>query len=220
MRKLFYYTLAIFAIGLSGYAAYGYFYLKPGSIASPEMAAIYQATLSNTLKIRIHAFTAALALVIGLPQLNWKFREKYPKLNIIFRNIYFTSVIFGAISGFALAFIAQGGLTNLFGFGMLAIVWLWSCLMAMRAIHVRDMVKYRIWIVRNYMLTSTAINLRILLGLWIATQGGVENIPVFYQTLGFLTWVPTLVVTEWIILPLLNNKSKSNNTYVKLQQSN
>jgi hypothetical protein len=200
LKKLFYYVLAFMAVGLAGYAYYGYLYLKPGTLVTPEMAQVYQATMSNTFKIRIHAFSAGLALMIGIPQLSRRWREKYPKLNVVFRNIYFTSVIFGSLSGFALAFIAQGGLPNLFGFWILSFVWLSSCLMAMWAIYQNDMPNYRLWIVRNYMLTSTAINLRILLGLWTATHGGVESIPPFYQTLGFLTWVPTFIVTEWIIL--------------------
>ena len=163
------------------------------------MASVYQARLENTIKIIVHAVSASIALVVGITQISMRFRAKYPKTNSILQNINFTSVIFGSISGFALAFIAQGGMPNLFGFSTLAIVWLYSCLMAMKSIHNKDMPNFRIWIIRNYMLTSTAINLRILLGLWVWDHGP-DTIPIFYQALGYLTWVPTFIITEWFIL--------------------
>jgi uncharacterized membrane protein len=170
------------------------------------MLEAYNSTIANTAKIMIHAGSASIALMIGIPQLSRKWRERYPKTNVVFRNIYFVAVIIASLSGFALAFIAQGGLPNLFGFITLSTIWFYSAIRAIVAIRKNDMPNYRLWMVRNYMLTSTAINLRILLGLWAVTQGGQENIPVFYQTLGYLTWVPTFIITEWFILPYLNKK--------------
>jgi uncharacterized membrane protein len=208
MKKILFYLLAFLAFGLGGYAFYGYIFSKPGSTSSPEMFEVYNSTIANTAKIMIHAGSASLALMIGIPQLSRRWRERYPRTNVVFRNIYFAAVIIASLSGFALAFIAQGGLPNLFGFSTLSAIWLFSCIKAIIAIKKGDIPAYRLWMVRNYMLTSTAINLRILLGLWAITQGGQENIPVFYQTLGYLTWVPTFIITEWFILPYLNNRIK------------
>ncbi len=206
MKKILFSILVFLAFGLGLYAMYGFVFSKPGSTSSPDFMAAYNSSIFNTAKIVTHAASASIALMIGIPQLSSKWREKYPKTNVVFRNIYFGAVIIGSISGLFLAFIAQGGLPNLFGFGILSIVWFFSCIMAIIAIRTRNMPSYRMWMVRNYMLTSTAINLRILLGLWATTHGGVASIPVFYQTLGFLTWVPTFVVTEWFILPYLNSR--------------
>jgi uncharacterized membrane protein len=206
MKKILFYLLAFLAFGLGGYALYGYIFSKPGSTSSPEMLEAYNSTIANTAKIMIHAASASVALMIGIPQLSRKWRERYPKTNVVFRNIYFVAVIIASLSGFALAFIAQGGLPNLFGFSTLSMIWLFSCIKAIIAIRANDMPNYRLWMVRNFMLTSTAINLRILLGLWATTHGGVLSIPVFYQTLGYLTWVPTFIITEWFILPHLNKK--------------
>jgi Predicted membrane protein (DUF2306) len=200
--------LVLLAVIVGGYAIVGYIILKPGSIASPEMAAVYQANIWNTLKIVLHAGFASLALVLGLPQMNTKWRRKFPKWNIRLRNAYYFSILIASISGLFLAFISQGGLPNLFGFGTLSIIWFFATLKAFLASHNnRDMPSFRIWIVRSYALTTTAINLRIYLGIWVA-YAGVDNIPIFYQVLGFFTWVPTFIITEWWIVPRLHNTNR------------
>lgn len=205
IKTIFYYILCLLAVVVAGYSILGYLILKPGSIASPEMAAVYQANIWNTLKISLHAGFASIAIVTGLFQMNTKWRRKYPRGNIILRNIYYFSVLVFSITGLMLSFVAQGGLPNLFGFGILSITLFFATLKAFLASYNnRDMPNFRIWIVRSYALTTTAINLRIYLGIWIA-YAGLPNVPVFYQVLGFLTWVPTFIITEWWIVPRLHN---------------
>jgi Predicted membrane protein (DUF2306) len=205
LKTTSYYLLVFFAIIVAGYSIVGYIILKPGSIAAPEMLLTYNANIWNKLNIMLHAGFASIALITGLFQMSTKWRRKFPKWNIRLRNTYYFSVLVASITGLYLAFIARGGLPNLFGFGTLSVVWFFATLKAFLASHNnRDMPNFRIWIVRSYALTTTAINLRIYLGLWIAFQG-LESSQLFYAVLGFFTWVPTFIITEWWIIPRLHN---------------
>ena len=87
LKSIAYYLLCFLAVIVAGYSIVGYLILKPGSIASPEMAAVYQANIWNTLKISLHAGFASIAIVTGLFQMNTKWRRKYPRGNIILRNL-------------------------------------------------------------------------------------------------------------------------------------
>jgi Predicted membrane protein (DUF2306) len=204
-NQILYWIVAFLAIGVAGYSIYGYLILEPGSTVTKAMMSVYQ---SHKITIMLHAFFASIALTIGVPQFNSKFRTKFPRLNLICRNIYFGSVIIGSITGLLLAFTAQGGLVNLFGFGLLAIIWMYSCIKSILSLRNNDMESFRIWIVRNYALTFAAVTLRIYLGLFFATLG-YAKFDYFYPTLGFLCWVPNLIFCEWFLLSKLNKKSKT-----------
>lgn len=204
MKKILFYLLAISAIFVSVYAIIGYLILTPGSSVTPAMMEVYRI---HRLTIVFHALFASIALAIGVPQMSHKFREKYPKLNLTFRKIYFISVIIASITGFMLAFTSQGGLVNTFGFGILAVIWFYSCIRAILADRSNDMPAFRLWMVRNYTLTFAAVTLRIYLGLFFATLG-YDQFDNFYPTLGFLCWVPNIVVSEWFLIPWLSRKSK------------
>jgi len=195
INVVLFWIISILSIGVAGYAIFGYLILTPGTLFPMQLDtyAMYRA------EIVLHALFASIALVIGLPQMNKKFRERFPKTNIFLRRIYFVSVIIAAITGFLLAFHAKGGLVNTFGFGMLAVIWLFSCYKAFTAVKVNDFTSFRIWIVRNYALTFAAVTLRIYLGIFFGTLGYLQ-FDNFYPVLGFLCWVPNLIFVEWFIL--------------------
>jgi Predicted membrane protein (DUF2306) len=215
IKTISYYLLIFFAIIVAGYAIVGYIILKPGSIAAPEMLVTYNSNIWNKLNIMLHAGFASIALLTGLFQMSTKWRQKFPKWNIRLRNIYYFSVMVASVTGLYLAFIARGGLPNLYGFGTLAIIWFFATLKAFLASYKnRDMPNFRIWIVRSYALTTTAISLRIYYGLWIAIMG-YSTSQTFYAVLGFFTWVPTFIITEWWILPRLHNTLSKIKTITK-----
>lgn len=195
INSILFWIIAVLSIGVAGYAVYGYLVLTPGTLFPMQLDtyAIYR------VEIVLHALFASIALVVGLPQMNKKFREKFPKTNIYLRRVYYISVVIGAITGFLLAFHAKGGLVNTFGFGLLAIIWLYSCYKAFISVRTNKFTEFKIWIVRNYALTFAAVTLRIYLGIFFGTMGYLQ-FDSFYPTLGFLCWVPNLVITEWFIL--------------------
>ncbi|MGB0203403.1 MAG: DUF2306 domain-containing protein, partial [Acholeplasmataceae bacterium] len=62
-----------------------------------------------------------------------------------------------------------------------------------------DIEMYKIWIVRSFALTFAAVTLRIYMGIFFIIFG-YRQFDYFYATLGFLCWVPNIVVIEWMYL--------------------
>lgn len=184
-------------LGVTGYAIVmvSYLIFTPGVIAQPV------AHLAPRTPLIFHAFFGAVALCTGAVQLLSKFREKFPKANIVFRKIYYTSVSISALFGFYIALHAQGGLVNRVGFGMLAVLWIYSIVRAIRADVMGDMTSFRIWIVRNYALTFAAVTLRLYIPILWSFYGFEPNaFNTIYATLGFLCWVPNIIFVEWFYL--------------------
>ena len=95
-----------------------------------------------------------------------------------------------------MAFHAFGGLPARLGFGVLALLWLYTGYRAYRAIRARDIAAHRRWMVRNFALTFAAVMLRLYLPSAMASGMAFE---LAYPVIAWLCWVPNLVVAEWII---------------------
>ncbi len=201
LKILFLSLIFISILGVVGYAMVIIGYL----IFDPEALKPTVSYFAPRFPIIVHAFFGGVALFVGMFQLLRKFREKFSKLNLIFRKIYYTSVIISGVFGFFVSLYAQGGLVNKIGFGMLALLWLYSIARAMRADALGDMATFRVWIVRNYALTLAAVTLRLYIPLiWSFYGFNPEAFSTIYATLGFLCWVPNIVFVEWFYL----NKTK------------
>jgi hypothetical protein len=90
-----------------------------------------------------------------------------------------------------------GGFVAHVGFGMLAVLWLYSTAMAWIRIRARDQVAHRRWMIRSYALTLAAVALRLYLPVTALLQIPFEEA---YQAVSWFCWVPNLIVAEWIIL--------------------
>ena len=198
MKKIFYLFISITVVLMTFYTFYTYLYLSPGTTVSPEQKTEYT---KHNISIITHSLFGAIALFAGVFQLIKSIREKYPRSNIFLRKIYYTSVLVSAISGLHVATYAQGGLVNKVGFFILDIIWICSIIQAINADKKSDMPAFRIWIVRNYALTFAAITLRIWLTLiWSFYHFQPSHFSEIYQTLGFLCWIPNLIILEWFYL--------------------
>ena len=81
------------------------------------------------------------------------------------------------------------------GFTTLAIVWLWTALLAFSRARQRRFDKHRAWIMRNYALTFAAATVRLAgLPLLIVTRD-----PVVAITATFWSWILNLIFVEWLI---------------------
>lgn len=159
------------------------------------------ADLAPRLPLIIHAIFGGIALFTGGLQLISKFREKFPKANIVLRKIYYASVVISGIFGFYVALYAQGGLVNKIGFVMLDMLWIYSIWRAIRADLTGDMASFRIWIIRNYALTFAAVTLRIWIPvIWSFYAFESSAFNTAYATVGFLSWVPNILFVEWFYL--------------------
>lgn len=193
MKKASGSILLLLSVAVAGYAIYSYTFLPPGATVAPAMRETFQAHRTQTLT---HIFFSALALLVGplqfFPGIRRR-RDAHRRLGYV----YFTSVFVGGIAGFAMAFVAYGGLASRVGFGGLAVVWLYTAFQALFAIRQRRFVEHEQWAVRCFALTFAAVTLRIYLGLFFAAGFAFDE---FYPLLGWLCWVPNLLFAEWVVL--------------------
>lgn len=193
MKKISVWLILLFSIGVAGYAIYAYTAMPLGSAVAPGMKATFQA---HRTRILLHVFFSAVALLTGPFQFFPGLRRRV-SLHRRIGYVYFGSVFAGGATGLAMAFVAYGGLASRFGFGGLAVVWLFTALQALAAIRRRDYAEHERWAVRCFALTFAAVTLRVYLGLFFAAG---YDFDAFYPALGWLCWVPNLLFAEWVLL--------------------
>jgi hypothetical protein len=194
MKTLTLWFIAFLSIGVVGYVVFSYAILTPGTTVAPTMKATYE---EYRIRILVHIFASAIALTTGpfqfIPAVRNR-RSLHRKLGYI----YFAAVAVGGAAGFAMSFVAYGGLVSKLGFGTLALLWLYTAARSLLAIKNKDYAAHEIWAIRCFALTFAAVTLRLYLGLFFAAGFLFDT---FYPTLGWLCWVPNLLVVEWLILP-------------------
>jgi uncharacterized membrane protein len=178
-----------------------YLIFDPEQVYFPEQKVVYYA---HTAGILTHIAGAMLAVIIGpfqfLPRI---ITDRYLKLHRWLGRTYLIGVLVGGLGGLYMAFLAYGGLPSRLGFGLLAIAWLFSGLMAYRHIRRKEIQSHRQWMVRNYALTFTAVMLRLWLILFqVAEVEFIES----YITVAWLSWVPNLMIAEVIVNRIRPNR--------------
>jgi uncharacterized membrane protein len=176
-------------------ASLGYLTLDPDNFVFAQQKAVYTAHMTMLIT---HVITAMLAILIGpfqfLPGLR---KGRSLKIHRWMGRAYLLSVLFGGISGLYMAQFAYGGVISRLGFGVLAILWLYSGYRAYRHIRNKDIDQHREWMIRNYALTFAGVMLRVWVPL--STMGFGADFTTAYVIIAWACWVPNLLVAEWII---------------------
>ena len=144
----------------------------------------------------MHVIGGAVVLLVGAFQFWPPLRRRYPQLHRFLGRLYLSFVLIGGIGGLVLAPFSDGGLVAHWGFGVLAVLWLFSGWQAYAAIRRGDVATHREWMMRNFAMAFGAVMLRIYLGLF-----AVAGIPFAesYPTVAWLAWVPNLILVEWYL---------------------
>jgi uncharacterized membrane protein len=144
-----------------------------------------------------HITFGGIALLTGWPQFSEKLRRSYLRVHRLVGKIYIAAVALSSVSGLFIAFFATGGIGNVLGFGILAMLWFITVFSAYTSILKRDITQHQNWMIRNYALTLAAVTLRI----WLPLLSGFvfhDFIPA-YRIVSWLCWVPNLIIAEIII---------------------
>jgi hypothetical protein len=143
-----------------------------------------------------HFMCGAISLVAGAFQLNTRLRTGFIRAHRWLGRLYLLAVGVGGTAGFTMALQSLGGPAAHAGFGLLAIAWLASTLIAYRYILQRDFGAHRSWVIRSYALTLAAVTLRLYIPL-----SQIAGIPfeAAYPVIAWLCWVPNLAVAEWFV---------------------
>ena len=172
----------------------GYLTLNPENFTFTQQKAVYTAHITMLM---LHIVPAMLAILIGpfqfLPRLR---KGRLLKIHRWLGRAYLLSILFGGIGGLYMAQFAYGGIITELGFGALASLWLYSGYRAYRHIRNKEIEQHREWMIRNYALTLAGLMLRV----WVPLSGpaGID-FTTAYMFIGWLCWVPNLLVAEWII---------------------
>lgn len=184
-------------------ALVGWRYLIP-NVSAPEPVAM------NSMRppwLAIHAVSAATALFVGPWQFVRRIRVHRP-LHRWTGRLYVAACLIGGSTGFILALGVSTGSISTAGFGLLAIVWVYSTAMAWRLASQRDFVAHRRWMIRSFALTFAAVTLRVYLLIAPALPVTFEDA---YRAISFISWVPNLLLAEIYL--------RSRNTQVRAVES-
>ena len=168
----------------------------------PEQKAVY---IAHTVGLMSHILGAMIATLIGPFLFLSKLRSRAIQLHRWFGRLYVMSVLVGGLGGIYLSFIAYGGLPTQSGFMTLGILWLFTAHRAYHHIRHHQIELHRQWMIRNYALTFAGVTLR----LWqiVGYMIGLKFL-VAYSIVAWLSWIPNLLVAEWMIRR--NNSSTSS----------
>ena len=144
----------------------------------------------------MHVLGGGTVLLLGSFQFIGAIRRRYPTLHRNMGRLYLIGILIGGLGGLVLAPQSSGGLTAHFGFGVLAVAWLFSGAQAFIAIRDGRVAEHRAWMLRNFSMTFGAVTLRLYLGLFSAFDVPFESA---YPVVAWLAWVPNLILVEWYL---------------------
>lgn len=183
--------LWVLSFGVAAYALLTYAFLPMGSAVAPGMR---DGFVAHAEGVYVHAFAAAIALLLGPVQFSTKLRREHVRVHRWSGRIYLAvGVLAGGLSGLYLVQYAYGGPLAKAGFGTLAVLWLYTGWRAFDAIRSGAVAAHRRWMVRNFSLTFAAVTLRIYLPLGALAGVQFEQL---YPVVAWLAWVPNLLLAE------------------------
>ncbi|MGO1070604.1 DUF2306 domain-containing protein [Lysobacter sp. CA199] len=144
-----------------------------------------------------HLFGAALALLLAPLQLLTGVRRRWPRLHRLGGGVYAGAILIAAVSALSLSRHSQGGAASGSAFALLAVIWVGCTAMGIGYAIRRDFVNHRRWMFRSVALTSSAVTLRIMLGVGAAAMQW-PFLPV-YITAAWACWTVNLAVCELIL---------------------
>lgn len=183
----------------------------------PQQAATYAA---QTLPLYLHVTFGAIALIAAAVNILRAPRGRFGG-HRTWGTIYAASVAVSAPAGAVIAFQAYAGtmpagrLVATSGFLLLAVAWLASTVLAVRAILSGDRNAHGSWMIISFALVFAAVTLRAWLGILMAF--GTDAFEFWYPALGWLCWVPNLVVALLIVRRRMSRRRPTDSADVSLR---
>jgi uncharacterized membrane protein len=188
MKRVLWVAMTALATLVAAYAA--------GVLLLPGFGPPFMMARRTTIPLAVvaHLGGALVALAVGAWQLNARLRARVIALHRWMGRTYVVGVLVGGLGGLRMAVVSEEGWITHIGFGLLAVLWLFTTTRGYVAIRSHDEMRHRRWMIRSYALTFAAVTLRIYIPLSLAA-----GIPFgsAYQAISWLAWVPNLVFAEW-----------------------
>lgn len=153
----------------------------------------------------VHVFSSLMVLFAGFTQFSKKILRQRPKLHRALGYIYVTDILL--VTGPAsllMSFYANGGISSRIGFVLLSVLWMVFTAVALYKAITKQFAVHRIFMIRSFALTLSAISLRI----WKVVLAAFTDIPPMdrYRIIAWLGWTLNLLIAEWIIYKYFSKK--------------
>lgn len=148
------------------------------------------------LAVTAHLSGGLIALAVGAWQMNARLRYRVIELHRWMGRTYVVAVLVGGLGALRMAVVSEEGWITHVGFGLLALLWLFTTVRGYFAIRSLDETRHRGWMIRSYSLTLAAVTLRIYLPLSLAFGVSFTSA---YQMISWMCWVPNIILAEWLI---------------------
>lgn len=152
----------------------------------------------------LHITGAVVALTMLPLQFAAFVRRRWPGLHRASGRLYVFGCVIGGVGGLALSTSAYGGSAAGLGFAGLALAWMATTIVALRAILHRDVARHRRWMILSGSLTFAAVTLRLYLGVYFGlVETGVIDVAfaTAYAAIAWLAWVPNLTLAWFATRP-------------------
>jgi Predicted membrane protein (DUF2306) len=154
-----------------------------------------------------HVFTSILVLLAGFTQFSQWLQKNLKGIHKLLGYVYVINILM--VTGPAsllMGFYANGGLSSRIGFVLLAVLWILFTAIAVYKAIKKDFNAHRIFMIRSFALTLSALTLRI----WKVVFAMFTNIPPMdrYRIIAWLGWGLNLILAEYIIFTYFKPISK------------
>ncbi len=155
----------------------------------------------------VHVFSSLFALLAGFTQFSkWLLKNK-PRLHRTIGYSYVINVLMiTGPAGLLMSFYANGGISSRIAFVTLSVLWMNFTAIALYKAVKKNFKSHRIYMIRSYALTLSAVTLRI----WKVLLANYTAVPPMdrYRIIAWLGWTLNLIVAEWIIYKYISTRKR------------
>jgi Predicted membrane protein (DUF2306) len=145
----------------------------------------------------IHIFAGMWCITTALLQFSSWVLKKRRKIHVWSGKIYvFVVLVLGAPTGMYMSFFAKGTLAERMLFMFMAIVWFATTVKGLQAVHNRNIISHKNWMIRSYTMALTAVTFRIYhIVFYLLGWNDLEN----YEFSLWLSVVGNMLAAEYLI---------------------
>jgi uncharacterized membrane protein len=145
-----------------------------------------------------HIASVPFIFLIGTAQIFFRYEFKKGKLHAALGKIYVYLILFISAPGaFIMSFYAFGGALSKASFFILTLLWFWFTFQGFMKGRKKDFSSHQQFMVRSYVLTLSAITLRIISFVFIHFFDFHGELA--YTLVAWLSWLPFILLTELIL---------------------
>jgi hypothetical protein len=174
-----------------------------------ERSFLFQSNFYNSC-FYIHITAGALCIGTALIQFSRYILKKTKTIHRISGKIYVFVVLFlGAPTGLYMSFFAKGSFWERALFMFMAAWWFVTTLYGLTAIHKKNVLGHKIWMMRSYAMAMTAVTFRVYhIMFYLLDWDHLEN----YELSLWISVIGNMMFAEWIIYRKSRNYLKSFST--------